>query len=714
MRSLLPKLLTLAVTASAGLIIATAQEPDNAYDIRERSSFTLNSPYNDIQFKGFSIIYHGTDGMLYNLMNKPVFSSSVAQYYINPTGASLAVMYKNGKTVSIISNREKDLVLALIKEERTVNPFITEKEKKGVPGVTAATYTSDARELLTADEFGRINTYSTETYLQTSSLDAGKVYDHIAISPNKYFIAASYGKEMDLWDVETGEIKRIVHFAGKVNHITFSPDSREIAVSCDTAGLHVVNSIDHHRDAITDGIKNVRHASFHPDGKYLAYTTEDSIFVYNLINHKTVFSSGTAEGNDLSGVMTVNFHRNNGIVTLSHNTGDQVVFWDMTSLPPLYRSRLSEEVDKMMSDWIRQMDGESMEEYRVRVTDENAARQKAMLLDQAATAIATQIIQLDDPFISSTYDMANHAIDIKFKDLNAIKLEVPEDEFEEFTSGKLVYTNPIYTLDDNDEFQLVYLEVVNETTDKTYIFDKRNYIIDEVDFGEEDLDYIPVAVLQKVNMEMESLQEQTRQIVEEKKQENVITDKTVITIDSEIKGDFNSAGEKIYNYNLRYQYDVSEGFSYQEDFGPGKFKTGESNAAITMLEALRNALEGDMSKYMDEAKSVEITITGTADAIPVGRILYDGIYGEYNETPYYAKDELSSMTVTDETDIRNNEQLAFIRAAGVKDWLEKEVGILQTYKDKCTFNFKTEVSDVRGSEFRRIIVEVRFKDIFNQ
>ena len=702
----------LAISMASASMPAQAQ-PDRQDEIHERSSFSISNEYSDLKISRFSVIYLGSDHMLYNLMNRRVYDSSIYDFSINPTGASIAVLYKNAKNIVIISNRDKNAILATVKGDKKTDPF-DEKERKGTPSVTAMTYSTDARELLAANDFGEIITYSTDGYWISSVIEAGKIYDHIAVSPNGYYIAAAHGSEMDIWDVDAADIKRIVRFAGNVNHITFSPDSREIAVSCDTSGLQVVNAIDHHRTEVTKGIQNVRQASFHPDGKYIAYAKADSIIVYNLINHRAVFRAGAISGEPLdipmSGVMAVNFNANHDITTLSHNTGDKVVFWDMSSLPPLYRSKLSEEVDKLMSDWIRQMDGESLDEYRVRVTDDNAARQKAMLLDQAATAIATQVIELEDPFIAEEYDMENHTIDIKFEQLDAIKLEVPEEEFQEVREGDLSYENPIYTLDDMDEFQLVYLEVVNRTTDKTYIFDERDYIIEDIEFEDDDIDFIPVAMLQTVNLEMEALQQQTQQIMEEKKQENVITDKTAITIDTEIEKDYDSDGNTIYNYNLGYQYDVSEGFSYQEDFGPGKFIVTESNAAMTMLEAIRTALAGDMKKYVDQARTIEITITGSADAIPVGRILYDGSCGEYVETPYYAKDELSSMTVTDETDIRNNEQLAFIRAASVKVWLENNVEELKANSAKCVYNYRTEVSDVRGGEFRRIIVQIKFRD----
>lgn len=694
---------------------ATLPAQPDTEGIHERSSFSISNDYSNMKISRFSVIYLTEDHMLYNLMNRAVYDSPVYDFNINPTGASIAVVNKNAKNIVIVSNREKNVILSTIKGDKKTDPFDA-KGRNGTPSVTAMTYSSDAREILAANDFGEIITYSTDGYWTASVIEAGKIYDHIAVSPNGYYIAAAHGSEMDIWDVDAADIKRIVRFAGKVNHVTFSPDSREIAVSCDTSGLQIVNAIDHHRTEVTKGIQNVRQASFHPDGKYIAYAKADSIIVYNLINHRRAFSAGSIriKGEPLdipmSDIMALNFHSNNSTTTLSHNTGDKVVFWDMSSLPPLYRSKLSEEVDKLMSDWIRQMDGESLEEYRVRVTDDNAARQKAMLLDQAATAIATQVIALEDPFISEEYDMENHSIDIKFEQLDAIKLEVPEEEFQEVREGDLSYENPIYTLDDMDEFQLVYLEVVNRTTDKTYIFDERDYIIEDIEFEDDDIDFIPVAMLQTVNMEMEMLQQQTQEIMEEKKQENVITDKTAITIDTEIESDFDSDGNKIYNYNLGYQYDVSEGFSYQEDFGPGKFIVTESNAAVTMLEAIRTALAGDMKKYVDQAKSIEITITGSADAIPVGRILYDGSCGEYVETPYYAKDELSSMTVTDETDIRNNEQLAFIRAASVKVWLENNVEELRANSAKCVYNYRTEVSDVRGGEFRRIIVNIKFRD----
>lgn len=640
---------------------------------------------------------YNTGNILYNLQ-----SHSKEVLVLNPTRASFAILSGNGDRITVLSNRNRSEIITRLRSTGHSSAF------------TAVAYTPDAREIITADGSGKISTYNTDGYSPVTSFQTGHTYNLLAISPNKYYIAAARGNVMDIWDVGMTALKKTLYFAGPINHIVFSPDSKNIAISSDTSGLNIVNALNYSRRSVTRSAVNVLRASFHPDGKYIAYAKEDSVIVYNLPGRKAVHRIRVSSQDRRRTIpAALDFQKIDSIVSLIYISPEKFTFWDMSSLPPLYQELLDDEVDRLMADWIQQMDGESLEDYRVRVTDDNAARQKAMLLDQAATAIASRTIKLDDPFIGETYDTGTRTIDITFTDAGTIQLEIPEEDVAELRTGSLSFANPVYTLDDNDEFKLAYLEVVNEVTGKTYVFDRRNYIIRDVDFGEEETtpDLIPVTMLQTANLEMEALQEETRRIVEEKKQENVITDKTEITISSEIQSDFDASGRQIYNYLLGYRYDVSEGFSYQEDFGPGKFKVEESNAAQTMLEAIKTALEGSMSRYAEEATAIEVTITGTADAIPVGRIPYDGSCGEYNETPYYAKEVLSSMTVTDKSDIRDNEQLAFIRAAGVKLWLEDNVAVLKDNKDKCKYNFRTEVSNIRGGEFRRIIVEVKFRDI---
>ena len=69
-----------------------------------------------------------------------------------------------------------------------------------------------------------------------------------------------------------------------------------------------------------------------------------------------------------------------------------------------------------------------------------------------------------------------------------------------------------------------------------------------------------------------------------------------------------------------------------------------------------------------------------------------------------------SLTVTDKSGITTNEQLAFVRAAGVKTELEKAVSSLS--KMDSVYEYHILVTDKVGGEYRRISVEFDFVDVF--
>lgn len=88
-------------------------------------------------------------------------------------------------------------------------------------------------------------------------------------------------------------------------------------------------------------------------------------------------------------------------------------------------------------------------------------------------------------------------------------------------------------------------------------------------------------------------------------------------------------------------------FLQKEDFPSGGYNIEKSNAAMSLMKIIKNAFEGDFSKYLAEGKQVKVIITGSADASPIrGRIAYDGRYGEFTDEPYYKDGNLDNITVT--------------------------------------------------------------------
>jgi len=89
--------------------------------------------------------------------------------------------------------------------------------------------------------------------------------------------------------------------------------------------------------------------------------------------------------------------------------------------------------------------------------------------------------------------------------------------------------------------------------------------------------------------------------------------------------------------------------------------------AMSMLAIMKTAFEKDFAQYVHAGKKLRVKITGMADASPInGKITYDGCYGEYTNEPVYKDNDLSNITVTKESGVTQNDQLAFLRAVGVK------------------------------------------------
>ena len=415
----------------------------------------------------------------------------------------------------------------------------------------------------------------------------------------------------------------------------------------------------------------------------------------------------------IGGVTGGRFFKNNqnSEVFLLTNRTKQMVFWDANGLNPFYGKIMGREVDAKMNEWVKMMQGESMEDYAIRVNDETRIKQQQLFAQEVATALAGDRISMDNPFIDG-YDASNNMLNIGFKGLPSIGLEVPSNEAGDFKDGKMKFSNAVYVLNDKDEFELAYVEVTNETTNKVYIYD--NIGRTKLTALEADENFVPLEIMQQATREEAQLAEIKEQVIEEKKQDKLITDNTQINVKTEVIPGVDANGKKILNYKVGYQYEViNKEFSAKEDFPSGGYNIERSNAAMSLMKIIKNAFEGDFAKYLSEGKQVKVIITGSADAAPIrGRLAYDGRYGEFVDEPYYKDGNLDNITVTKAGGITQNEQLALMRAAGVKTYIEKNVTTLGNTKNE--YEYHVEVAKERGGEFRKINVEFVIMDAFQQ
>lgn len=644
-----------------------------------------------------------SDGALYTMRDIAINDvRKIERIVFNPTGSSIALL-RAKNPISIYSFRDRNKKLFELKEKR--------KKLKAKPMPVSMCYSADARSFIVGNSLGEIVIYDTKEYMPLAYIQGEAPATALAMSSNNYFIAAAVGQNINIWNFQTKELRKAIPMPAVVKEVTFSPDAALLAVTTDDNHLTIIDTKNWDKVDIFDKLGGTLSSpSFHPEGKYISVVKDGkNIEIINLKN-------GVVEQDIVDptgGVTGGRFFKNNqnSEVFLLTNRTKQMVFWDANGLNPFYGKIMGREVDAKMNEWVKMMQGESMEDYAIRVNDETRIKQQQLFAQEVATALAGDRISMDNPFIDG-YDASNNMLNIGFKGLPSIGLEVPSNEAGDFKDGKMKFSNAVYVLNDKDEFELAYVEVTNETTNKVYIYD--NIGRTKLTALEADENFVPLEIMQQATREEAQLAEIKEQVIEEKKQDKLITDNTQINVKTEVIPGVDVNGKKILNYKVGYQYEViNKEFSAKEDFPSGGYNIERSNAAMSLMKIIKNAFEGDFAKYLSEGKQVKVIITGSADAAPIrGRLAYDGRYGEFVDEPYYKDGNLDNITVTKAGGITQNEQLALMRAAGVKTYIEKNVTTLGNTKNE--YEYHVEVAKERGGEFRKINVEFVIMDAFQQ
>lgn len=358
---------------------------------------------------------------------------------------------------------------------------------------------------------------------------------------------------------------------------------------------------------------------------------------------------------------------------------------------------------------MKMLPGETLEQYQTRVNDTTRDAQRKLFEAEISTSFANDLVNMATVSLGN-YDRSNGVLAVAFDNMPTIFLNVPETDLTSFNNADdLQFKNAKYGVMPNDHFEMIYAEVHNNADGKTYIFSNLDRV--NLNYMTSDDNVVSLDIIQQQKMEELRLQELREKIIAEAKSSNVISDHTNITVDSRVVPDYDADGNKILNYLVSFTYQVEPEFSAVEDFAPGKYRISESGAASAMLKIVKEAFEGDFAQYFKPGKKLLVKLSGTADATPIHRgIAYDGVYGEFENEPVYQNGRLTGMTVTSKDGIKENEQLAFIRACAVKDFLSNNVTNINDMNTE--YSHHVAVSEDKGSEFRRITAEFTFVDAF--
>ncbi len=617
---------------------------------------------------------------------------TIKYFDVNPSGVNFGVITRNKK-----GERKADIYHAM-----TVDKHIGHFDSKRFGEPSAITYTPDARNIILAAGDG-IYFLEPRKFLPVAKIQNVPVRaEKLVVSPNGYYLAVVNGNRILIYNMEEKRIRKEMELDEKVNDVRFSPDNSDFAVLTDDGLLTLYNTRNFEMRKIIDNLGEARACAYNLDGKYMAVVTApETVAVVNLLRD-TEREYYNAELPEVTDVEFISDSYDNTVLVYPMLTGLNAV--KLPHLKPFYNKLISEEVDRKMEEWLKMMPGETMEQYRARVTDETRQRQRRLFEDEIATNLAGDLLAGATMSLGS-YDRANNVLALNFDAMPTIYLPVPENDVTAIRSADdLRLSEVMYGVMPDDSFEIVYAKVTNIVDGKSYVYD--NLMRADMKFMAAD-DAISLEALQQQQMEELRLQELREQVLREAKNMNVISDKTHISVESRLLPEYDADGNKILNYQVGVTYTVDPEFSAQEDFAPGKYHVEESGAASSMLNIVKEAFEGDFSQYVGPGKRVRVRLLGTADATPIVRgIPYDGSYGEFEEEPVYIDGQLQTISVNQKDGIKQNEQLAFLRALGVKDFLEKNV---KGFADmKSDYRHEVNVSKDKGSEHRRITLELTF------
>ncbi|MDE6300981.1 MAG: WD40 repeat domain-containing protein [Muribaculaceae bacterium] len=646
-----------------------------------------------------------------------VYDTTVYPYYGNEvstlTGTILTkqsnpltrvVFSPAGNTYTLVEIDKKGRTEAKVMATSTNDKEIKSLDRKHLGMPIEVGYTPDARNLILATERG-IYLIDPRTFKPVRELKASITPAVMIMSPNSYFLTLTDGKNVEVINFEEGTQRKMFKYDEPVNEIFFSDDSSMLGILTADGILEIYDTRAFSLKQTIDELGQALSADFNFDGKYVAVATSPT--TVEVINMLRDSERETIEAPDgvLTDVIFIPDSQRNTILTYTVNQG--VKAKRMYGLEPYYGKLMADEVADRMNEWLKMMPGESMEEYRARVNDASRAAQQRLFEDEISTRLADNMLSMSSITLGK-YDRANQLLEVDFSNMPSILLPVPETDLQAFTSGDdLSFTDAKYGILPNDNFELIYAKVYNKSNGQTYLFD--NLERRPLSFMSDDDNVVSLELIQEQQLQEMKLEQLRREVVEQAKSHNVISDNTNITVDSRIIPDYNANGDRILNYEVKFSYEVTPEFSAVEDFGPGKYHVDESGAAQSMLKIVKEAFEGDFAKYMKPGKKLKANIYGTADATPIIRtIAYDGSYGDFEEEPVRQNGQLSTITVTAKDGIKENPQLAFLRAIGVQNYLVNNVSNLQQMNPD--FNYNIDVSQDRGSEFRRITVTFTFVD----
>lgn len=643
-------------------------------------------------------VYYYNGGDIYNLKSVLVGSGDkVVDFRVSPTNTEYAVLSasKNGKknAISTYNSWAKEAQLA-------------HKSNFGFKP-TLISYDSKGQWIAAHDTEGVVHMLYSKNLVERGTLQFKNPVSIMKASVKNHLVGAN-NDLLEVFDLTNREKLKELKFPANINDVAFSDDGALMGVLTADGKLKVFNTKDFNQEYSYEALGVANSFSFTPNTQYIGVQTGPKrILIMNILNDQKREYVDAPEL-DVKNIRFIKCPGDSKSYLMYHD-GKAFTFYDVTNLSPMRSQLLADRLDEKMKEWEQQLPGETLDDYALRVNDQTRLEQIKLFEQEVLGEMVLGEIGLTAMQVGN-YNNELQLMELSLNTgLNDIYLSVPPSDISSFLSpDDIEFKNVVYGINKNDDYVVMYADVYNKNNGKTYTYN--NIEGQYVDFIVDEAKFVPVQIIHQASLEENSLADLTQSVIEEAKKQNILSDHTHITVDTRIVPDVDKDGLNIKNYEVGISYTVDAQYSAQEDFPAGKYELEQSSAGMAMMKIVDHALKNEFAKYMQPGKTVQIEITGTADASPIrNTIAYNGVYGNFKNQPVIFDGNPSTITIN-EKGISSNEQLAFLRAEGVEQYLKQNIPALKDMH--VTTSFMINVASEAGSEYRKVGVRFNFIDAF--
>lgn len=630
----------------------------------------------------------------YNLRGFEIASpgKNIRDIKINPAGYSFALLYgKPGKTAVKI---------------KSLNPLRKiDTDIKGLVSPVAICYLPDSRQLAVVDD-GKIKFIDSKTFVIEREVPLAGDVTSLVISPDGYIGVALSPNNAQIVSLSDGRVRKSLNLSAN-GSAAFNKSGSQLGILTEDGILTLYNTSDLSVANTLENLGIARSLFFHPDENYVGMVCDNKyiqfVNLFDSTDKPVIFE------NDLASARFVSDGFNN--LYLASFGKNSIKYRQIEGFLPNYSLLINDMVEERMREWSKMRPGETEIEYRERVNEESMRRQRMLFANEAASELAlTAGLGTFSDVTLGRYNPQDGTLVISLGGLNDIYLTVPPDDMTDFGDGNnLQFSDHVFTVNPDNTFELIYVQVYNPTNGKTYVFD--NLDRQNLSFLAMDNDFVSLDLIMQSSREDIMLKDIKDQVIEEARSNKILSDHTTINVDTHIEASTDESGRPVKNYHVDFTYQVDVLGSATEDFAPGKYKIEQSPAALSMARIIQQAFTNEFASYLVPGKTLMIEVTGAADALQIrGMIAYDGSLGEFEDEPCYVDGNLTALTVKSDEGIRTNEQLAFMRAQAIRQNLMHDLP--QIEKMNVHYKDKIEVSKEKGAEHRRVKVALIFVDAF--